>query len=74
MTILLERTVREVLPPLELTVGHTLPPLPPLNTLTTAVAPRQNPVTRTAPAWVPLLLAGDPDDDGSEPHICRGID
>ncbi|MER7111408.1 hypothetical protein [Streptomyces sp. NPDC000229] len=21
-----------------------------------------------------LLLAGDPDDDGSEPHICRGID
>ncbi|GAA2946459.1 MULTISPECIES: hypothetical protein [Streptomycetaceae] len=26
------------------------------------------------PRWVPLLLAGDPDDDGSEPHICRGID
>ncbi|WP_327114718.1 hypothetical protein OG206_10785 [Streptomyces sp. NBC_01341] len=26
------------------------------------------------PLWVPLLLAGDPDDDGSEPHICRGID
>ncbi|MFF1451668.1 hypothetical protein ACFVYF_26545 [Streptomyces sp. NPDC058274] len=22
----------------------------------------------------PLLLAGDVDDDGSEPHICRGID
>jgi hypothetical protein len=27
-----------------------------------------------APGWVPLLLAGDLDDDGSEPHICRGID
>lgn len=27
-----------------------------------------------APLWVPLLLAGDLDDDGSEPHICRGID
>ncbi|MFD9545176.1 hypothetical protein [Streptomyces sp. NPDC060022] len=27
-----------------------------------------------APPWVPLLLAGDLDDDGSEPHICRGID
>ncbi|WP_411080846.1 hypothetical protein [Streptomyces sp. cmx-18-6] len=26
------------------------------------------------PLWVPLLLAGDADDDGSEPHICRGID
>ncbi|WP_405388625.1 hypothetical protein OG596_12140 [Streptomyces sp. NBC_01102] len=26
------------------------------------------------PRWVPLLLAGDHDDDGSEPHICRGID
>ncbi|MDN3295404.1 hypothetical protein QWM81_15345 [Streptomyces ficellus] len=26
------------------------------------------------PPWVPLLLAGDMDDDGSEPHICRGID
>ncbi|MEV6264582.1 hypothetical protein AB0M42_28065 [Streptomyces sp. NPDC051784] len=26
------------------------------------------------PGWVPLLLAGDLDDDGSEPHICRGID
>ncbi|MFG2885295.1 hypothetical protein ACGFYV_23885 [Streptomyces sp. NPDC048297] len=22
----------------------------------------------------PLLLAGDVDDNGSEPHICRGID
>ncbi|MGA4867705.1 hypothetical protein ACPB9J_34270 [Streptomyces lavendulocolor] len=28
----------------------------------------------TPPDWVPLLLAGDPDDDGSEPHIWRGID
>jgi hypothetical protein len=39
--------------------------------------PMEEPV-RTPPdpplAWVPLLLAGDPDDDGSEPHICRGID
>lgn len=26
------------------------------------------------PDWVPLLLAGDLDDDGTEPHICRGID
>ncbi|MEU2154443.1 hypothetical protein ABZ532_05365 [Streptomyces sp. NPDC019396] len=73
MTILLERTVREVLPPLELTVGHTLPPLPPLTTLTPTVAPPR-PAPRPTPAWVPLLLAGDPDDDGSEPHICRGID
>ncbi|QEU72345.1 surface protein [Streptomyces nitrosporeus] len=32
------------------------------------------PVPGGAPLWVPLLLAGDPDDDGSEPHICRGID
>ncbi|MEV8594583.1 hypothetical protein [Streptomyces sp. NPDC052012] len=24
--------------------------------------------------WEPRILAGDPDDDGSEPHICRGID
>ncbi|MEU1280295.1 hypothetical protein [Streptomyces sp. NPDC005805] len=34
--------------------------------------------SRTAPAeeflWEPRILAGDPDDDGSEPHICRGID
>ncbi|WP_189492605.1 hypothetical protein [Streptomyces antnestii] len=26
------------------------------------------------PCRMPLLLAGDLDDDGSEPHICRGID
>ncbi|WP_338676886.1 hypothetical protein V1460_30840 [Streptomyces sp. SCSIO 30461] len=71
MTILLERTVREALPPLELTVGHTLPPL---MALAPTVAPTQAPAPRTAPAWVPLLLAGDPDDDGSESHICRGID
>ncbi|MFE3519029.1 hypothetical protein [Streptomyces sp. NPDC059166] len=30
--------------------------------------------TAEVPGWAPLLLAGDPDDDGSEPHICRGID
>lgn len=30
----------------------------------------------TAPLGPPplLLLAGDVDDDGSEPHICRSID
>ncbi|CAL9652597.1 hypothetical protein [Streptomyces sp. enrichment culture] len=36
------------------------------------------PSQRTAPAQEPAraapLLAGDPDDDGSEPHICRGTD
>lgn len=26
------------------------------------------------PLWVHLSLAGDLDDDGSEWHICRGID
>ncbi|MCX5440087.1 MULTISPECIES: hypothetical protein [unclassified Streptomyces] len=26
------------------------------------------------PCRIPLLLAGDLDDDGSEPHICRSID
>ncbi|MEU1214991.1 hypothetical protein ACFYSH_06530 [Streptomyces sp. NPDC005791] len=40
------------------------PPPAPLAALSLAVVP----------LWVPLLLAGDPDDDGSEPHICRGID
>ncbi|WP_329040556.1 hypothetical protein OHT61_21960 [Streptomyces sp. NBC_00178] len=39
-------------------------PLPALPALPLAVVP----------LWAPLLLAGDPDDDGSEPHICRGID
>jgi hypothetical protein len=37
-------------------------------------APPPPPVgLREVPDWVPLLLAGDLD-DGSEPHICRGID
>ncbi|MEU8710079.1 hypothetical protein [Streptomyces sp. NPDC048565] len=37
------------------------------------VVPPPPPLDET-PDWVPLLLAGDLDDDGSEPHICRGID
>ncbi|MFF4246473.1 hypothetical protein ACFYY2_18675 [Streptomyces sp. NPDC001822] len=41
-----------------------LPALPALPSLPLAAVP----------LWAPLLLAGDPDDDGSEPHICRGID
>ncbi|MDX3641161.1 hypothetical protein [Streptomyces sp. MB09-02B] len=45
-----------------------LPQLPLLTRPSERTAPAQE------PAWVALLLAGDPDDDGSEPHICRGID
>ncbi|MFE5211019.1 hypothetical protein [Streptomyces sp. NPDC056600] len=47
------------LPDREKTAAATLPPLG---------DPRE------APRWVAWLLAGDLDDDGSEPHICRGID
>ncbi|MDT0494354.1 hypothetical protein ACIOD0_02595 [Kitasatospora albolonga] len=33
------------------------------------------PKEHDTPVRVPvLLLAGEPEDDGSEPHICRGID
>ncbi|MFD5769025.1 hypothetical protein ACFWIN_24820 [Streptomyces sp. NPDC127049] len=36
---------------------------------------RSDPKEHDTAAGVPvLLLAGEPDDDGSEPHICRGID
>ncbi|MEV5191418.1 hypothetical protein AB0K86_02590, partial [Streptomyces clavifer] len=35
--------------------------------------PLPPPPLTDVPHWVPLLLAGDHDDDGSEPHICRGI-
>ncbi|MFD4716641.1 hypothetical protein ACFWN5_44330 [Streptomyces sp. NPDC058430] len=40
----------------------------------TPVAPPTHLEFHGVPCRMPLLLAGDLDDDGSEPHICRSID